>query len=46
VTLLHVMQALDALFKRDRNQQADRDDRDMDEEVPPRVDGGVESVDI
>jgi hypothetical protein len=43
---MDVVQLLDALFEPDRNQQSDRDGRDVNEEVFPRMNRGVRRVNI
>jgi hypothetical protein len=46
VTLVNVMQALNALFERDRNEKTNGDGRNMNEEILPRVDSSVGRMDI
>jgi hypothetical protein len=44
LALVPVMEELDRLLKANRDQQADRDGRDMDEKIPPRPGRGVSGV--
>jgi hypothetical protein len=46
VALMKVVEVLDSLLEADSDEEADRDGRDVDEEVSPGVFGFVGSVDV
>jgi hypothetical protein len=46
LTLVAMVEKLDSLLEPDRNQKADRNRRDVDKKIFPRVDGSVGSMNV